>query len=42
MTKAKNTVDLSHYSVGERDIIAVVERSKGAPLTQEEINLSLE
>jgi hypothetical protein len=34
-------VDLWRYSKDEREIIAIVERSKGQPLTQEEINLSL-
>jgi hypothetical protein len=40
--KPTPAVDLSRYSPAEREIIEVVARDKGRPLTQEEINMSLE
>jgi hypothetical protein len=42
---SKNVVELSRYrrySKREREIIAICERYHDRPLTQEEINLSLE
>ena len=38
----KNVVDLSRYTKAEREIIEFLQRRKSRPLTQEEINLSLE
>ena len=38
----RRSVDLSRYNEREREIIDIVQRGRDRPLTQEEINLSLE
>jgi hypothetical protein len=42
LPKPTRAVDLSLCSPAEREIIEVVTKNKGRPLTLEEINLSLE